>query len=401
MMLDTRTFKLLQNILKEAWGVCFQYFESPKRDLTSFDMGIRKELSHSKKHYASISHYVSNITYGKIYVLFDQLQLYTVLFKSSPKEKGFYAMGPFCLAQDDAFFASLRKYNHLNTIPTELKLLLQNVPTNFSRGDAITMARNILELYCNIEDPQVEELNMLEEIEPITLKEDINIKAKRIEENWEHGDRIIQYIKEGNENKALLEASFFLHSKLDQRLDNLFFSTQTLLYSTNTLFCRAARSNNIHPIFCDEISTKYAKKLERCTSISQLHNLYTEMIHDYCELCKSQSAVGYSFNTYKVIHYIQLNINQDLSLHSIAKAIGFSSSYLSRSFKKETGMTITQYINKKRIDLATRLLKSTSLTIREISQECGVSDFNYFTKIFYKEIGSTPLEFRKGIQSHK
>ena len=99
------------------------------------------------------------------------------------------------------------------------------------------------------------------------------------------------------------------------------------------------------------------------------------------------------------MHYVQMNILQNLTPSSIAQNVGFSSSHLSRRFKMETGVTLNQYINQQRIIVARRLLKHTSMPIREVAEHCGVSDWNYFTKIFRNEVGCTPTEFRKGEQS--
>lgn len=99
------------------------------------------------------------------------------------------------------------------------------------------------------------------------------------------------------------------------------------------------------------------------------------------------------------MHYVQMNINQNLAPASIAESIGFSSSYLSRHFKAEAGITLNQYINRQRIIVARRLLKHTSMPIREVAEHCGISDWNYFTKIFRNEVGCTPTQFRKGKQS--
>lgn len=64
-------------------------------------------------------------------------------------------------------------------------------------------------------------------------------------------------------------------------------------------------------------------------------------------------------------------------------------------FKKETGMTLTNYVNKKRIEHAVYLLSSTDMQIQNIAQYCGIPDVNYFTKIFKKVMNKTPSEFKE------
>ena len=65
--------------------------------------------------------------------------------------------------------------------------------------------------------------------------------------------------------------------------------------------------------------------------------------------------------------------------------------------KKETGSTLTEYVNRKRVEHAIFLLNSTNLQIQEIAAACGIPDVNYFTKIFKKQVGNTPKEYREKI----
>lgn len=66
-------------------------------------------------------------------------------------------------------------------------------------------------------------------------------------------------------------------------------------------------------------------------------------------------------------------------------------------FKKETNSTLTDYVNRKRIEHAIMLLNSTSMQIQTIATHCGIPDLNYFTKVFKKYIQMTPKEYRTKI----
>lgn len=73
-------------------------------------------------------------------------------------------------------------------------------------------------------------------------------------------------------------------------------------------------------------------------------------------------------------------------------------SYLSTLFKKETGVTITDYINTTRIRQSLILLNSTNLSISEIAARCGFVDANYYSRIFKKFQGKTPKHYRESVQ---
>ena len=63
-------------------------------------------------------------------------------------------------------------------------------------------------------------------------------------------------------------------------------------------------------------------------------------------------------------------------------------------FHKEYGCTLTEFINKQRIDRGIQLLQQTAKPVQEIAAECGIQDVNYFIKLFKKQTGFTPSRYR-------
>lgn len=104
---------------------------------------------------------------------------------------------------------------------------------------------------------------------------------------------------------------------------------------------------------------------------------------------------GYSLLIQKVITQMDSDLTADLTLNTLAHKLNVNPSYLSTLFKKETGVTLTEYVNRRRIEHSILLLNSTSLQIQTIAQHCGIPDVNYFTKMFKKQIGKTPKEYRE------
>ena len=103
----------------------------------------------------------------------------------------------------------------------------------------------------------------------------------------------------------------------------------------------------------------------------------------------------------KAITTINYDLSADLSLKTQAKLLNVNPSYLSTLFKKETGFTLTEYVNRKRVEHAILLLNSTDMQIQTIALYCGIPDVNYFTKTFKKLIGKTPKEYREIIYNSK
>ncbi|MCI9296494.1 MAG: response regulator [Lachnospiraceae bacterium] len=99
----------------------------------------------------------------------------------------------------------------------------------------------------------------------------------------------------------------------------------------------------------------------------------------------------------KGLEYIEDNFSEDtLSLNSVAGAIGVSSNYFSSVFSQEMKMTFIEYVTKKRMDKARKLLRQSEKHTGEIAAEVGYKDPHYFSFVFKKTVGCTPREYRNG-----
>lgn len=97
----------------------------------------------------------------------------------------------------------------------------------------------------------------------------------------------------------------------------------------------------------------------------------------------------------KVIHQLRRHYYlPGLSLESLARSIGSNKSHLSRQFKRETGLTVVEYLNKVRIDAAKRLLLA-GLKVSTVAEYVGFTDAYYFSRVFARTAGCPPSEYRQ------
>ena len=96
----------------------------------------------------------------------------------------------------------------------------------------------------------------------------------------------------------------------------------------------------------------------------------------------------------KTVQMIHNEYSSDISLEEFSKQNGISSSWLTRIFHQQMGISPQNYITSTRINVACELLGSTSIPISEISYQVGYSNQHYFSRIFRKVKGCTPTEFR-------
>ncbi len=93
--------------------------------------------------------------------------------------------------------------------------------------------------------------------------------------------------------------------------------------------------------------------------------------------------------------YITANFGDDLTLQSLSQMFAMSPSYFSKSFKQFTGLGVNEYITAVRLANAKKLLKTSTLSITEISLKCGFNDSNYFATVFKKMNGVSPKRYSK------
>jgi len=103
--------------------------------------------------------------------------------------------------------------------------------------------------------------------------------------------------------------------------------------------------------------------------------------------------VVYDEKVSSVINHINENLQDDLSLETLAARFYMSKYHLLREFKKHTGYTIYQYIRRKRLITARMLLKE-GLKVTEVCQKCGFGDYSNFIRSFRKEFGHPPGRFK-------
>lgn len=111
-------------------------------------------------------------------------------------------------------------------------------------------------------------------------------------------------------------------------------------------------------------------------------------------------------NQYKLIGQIQDMVhseysNRDFSINTIAEKENMSAAYLSRLFKKKTGVTFVEYVLSVRMEVARRLLAETDMAIDEVVSAVGFNDVPYFYKTFKKVNGCTPAIYRKNHQRNR
>ena len=167
------------------------------------------------------------------------------------------------------------------------------------------------------------------------------------------------------------------------------------LETTAVIISLVLLQTSVHPYYIFQHLSTFTHKLPQATSIENLVNMATNYVHKSCLLVRNYSYPDYSLLIKNTVNYIDQNLQENLSLSILANRVGKNASYLSALFNKEVGCTITEYVNTTRIQASLKYLTTTNMSIAEISDLVGISDFGYYSRLFKKKIGCTPTEYRK------
>lgn len=119
-------------------------------------------------------------------------------------------------------------------------------------------------------------------------------------------------------------------------------------------------------------------------------SMYKSKAKDNSDMDKGDESVISS-----IMRYMQEHLSEEISLSVLAEVFHLNAQYISQLFKNEIGVGFLAYLTNIRIEKAKKLLLSTSLSVTEISENIGYSDYRVFTKVFKKTEGITPTQFRR------
>ena len=168
----------------------------------------------------------------------------------------------------------------------------------------------------------------------------------------------------------------------------------------------------IKTVYSDIIFNIY--HVMKLKGISRTDRTYTADIAQINEICRKPQSEMYEyalqcinqidsasnlaskkFNIEEIIQYIREHYTEDLSLDIIAEQYGSYAQYLSKRIKQYLGLNFHEYVSSLRIEKAKELLKTTQLGINQISEQSGFFSRNTFLRVFKKQTGLTPTEYRK------
>lgn len=208
---------------------------------------------------------------------------------------------------------------------------------------------------------------------------------------------MIQAVEEGNMTKFDIKHETFIKSGHygQMAVGNELRQKKDLTIAAITLFTRAAIRGGVLPDAAFALSDSCVQKVEAETTIHSVNDLIRQIAHLFIDRVRNANKTPTTILIYQVEDYIYKHLNEKLLLSDIASSVSYSTSYLCKLFKRETGQTITQYIMQQRVTEIESQLIFTKKTLTEISNEWGFGDPSYLTKTFEKVNHISPSRFRR------
>lgn len=172
-------------------------------------------------------------------------------------------------------------------------------------------------------------------------------------------------------------------------------SYKNILLSHNTLYSYAAEKGGLSAWQSHFISEKYAIMIEHAETTVELDAIHGKMVKEYADPTIRTSTQGSLTIVQKAEQFIEMYFTEDTSMEEMAKEMHVHPSHMMRAFKKDKGITISQYRNLRRIKEAKELIRFSNLSMTEIAFMIGFSNPQYFSTFFKEAEGMTPLEFKK------
>lgn len=400
-MTNEKTINLLKDMLDITLDLPLFYIEDIKNNLKEIEKYLPSLLTINKDYFNNFIDFIITTKEQNIYSITDSIFANYVVVCLDEINKNYILLGPYLLIED--YKDLLSEYNQYDLTLDEI-----NVLKNYHKDLPILNKHkisNIIKIILKNIYPKNYKFKFIEKDNLFNLKSKVR----------KNNHKLISLIESGYLEKiSATEYKLFFAIRQGDKLfaskcfDKLLPQTnitssdfvnirdyKNKLIYYNTLLKKAGELEGISTVHLQNLYNTNLDKIELSNDFNELYNLIFNMIVGYCDAINDHKLKYYSPLVKKAINHINLNLNNDLCVKDLADLFYVSPTYLARLFKKEVNSSIVEYINTQRIKQSTCLLKDSNLPIHQISQMVGISDYNYFSRLFKKYMNKTPSQYRK------
>lgn len=398
--MDDKTIEMLKTHAMYLLGLDLKIFNIS--DIEGITKAIQTPFMNykSKLFQKELKNYIKEMSSSHIYDYVNAFSVHQYLFKYHKKQL-LIIIGPFLTQRpsEQQCHAMLQnagvKISNLNT----LKQYLLNIPIANQR-DALKMTHLSVRF--------MKDRNVNYKVTPFTLKlhtnelgyakaqDQYDFTLKDLQNRYDTQNQFFTAIENGEVERAVdlftqLIASLSGMQRANKFLDNEKYKA----YILNTMGRMAIERAGVNLFTVDQLSAENAADIEEAVDLEALRSLMQSMVVKYAESARKAKQYAHTPKVNKVLQYIDMNLDKDFTLNDLAAYADVSASYLSRVFSKEVGMTLSQYVTRKRVKVGRDLLLRTNMTIAEIATYVGFKKQSYFAQKFKAYFKVPPLQYKK------
>lgn len=392
-------YQLLKNVLSNALNISSEYFTHPYEDIEKIDMGIRAAVWTNYNDDHSMAMFFQAPLSHRILIIKSNLGFYNVMVTFAAENRpDFISIGPFRNNELSAnYFTQILKEASIEPATIQsMKSLYESMPY-VQIDTVINTAKSILEhFFPEFKDVEAEVIEYSHSKRPIEIDTDIiNQTFFTFSEQYRNlVTSFLNYVKSSDNNNAKKSlSSLLLELRINPRKNMQ--SYKTFLHAINNFCHTTLLATDIHPSHVLKLTSTLRNRINDTMALPKLEQLTNDICRKYCLLVKNYATPSFSKITKDVIAYVELHLDEELSLSKLAFLFKRNASVLSNTFKKDTHQTLTDYIQQTRIQKAIRLFNSTDMSVSEVAIAVGYHDFSYFSKVFSKVIGISPREYKQ------
>lgn len=318
---------------------------------------------------------------------------------------GFITTGPVVLWDKDEFFADeFRKKCEKVGLDTQ-----KCDPSGIRQIDCKSMtsiAETLTMLIRYMLQQEQKYIGQRLEISKMNMERLRAAKEMQIRESQPHYNKypielekeLIASVQMGDKNQAKQIINRFLNEIFSYASGDLEI-VKAKLYEFTAFLSRSAVEAGAPLATLTGVIRKSSRLLLENADFSDICRETVEILDGFIDaVYESRGKKNTSEHLYKAIQYINAHYFEDLNLDILAQNVFVSSYYLSHLFRREMGVTFSDYLTKVRVSRAKELLME-GRSVEDVSGCVGYRDGNYFIKIFKKYVGVTPSKYRKSVLS--
>lgn len=214
---------------------------------------------------------------------------------------------------------------------------------------------------------------------------------------WMAEQALLQMVRTGDLNyKEAFSVSSGISTGVPVHSEDALRQGKTSITVFTSIVCRAAIEGGLSPEEAYSLGDNYIQAAESARTTDDLMSLPLMMYDDFIHRvhrCRTNPKL--SSQIQQCVDYIEMHLDRKILAADLAGLAGYTEYYLTRKFKEETGLSVADYARFAKMERARILLRSTDLTVQEISAQLGFATRNYFSRMFRQVTGQTPVEYRQ------